>query len=187
MDLNLLRDRAHDNSKGKGFWEDLVAIKNALYATDELYKIADNFAVCQKIALIHDEIDEAAEVIPCGVFNWRDPSPHQYYVEELADVVIRVFDLAGFLEADLQTPYDKFLAPLADGASLLGLHHATSRVLQAHRKGWSEDSIPENLAAIIYLADAIVKDLGVNFTLEDMVLWKMKTNEAREYKHGAAY
>lgn len=92
----------HGQACEKGWWR--ATGVNAI-STDE---------VLAKLALIHSEVSEALEVardpkVPLNV-NWEEgrvtgpesppPKPEGFGVE-LADVVIRVFDLAGALGIDI--------------------------------------------------------------------------------------
>lgn len=54
------------------------------------------------LALIHSEVSEALEADRIG--------DDENFAEELADVVIRVFDLCGFMNIDLGTEIDKKMA-----------------------------------------------------------------------------
>lgn len=78
MTLNELADRAHQTASSHGFW--------------------DNTNLPTKLALIHSEVSEALEELRVT----KDPAnPGDAFSEELADVLIRVFDLAGRLGIDL--------------------------------------------------------------------------------------
>jgi NTP pyrophosphatase (non-canonical NTP hydrolase) len=56
--------------------------------------------VPEMLALIHSEISEALEGVRKDLMD--DKLPHRKAVEtELADALIRIFDLAGFLELDV--------------------------------------------------------------------------------------
>lgn len=56
--------------------------------------------VMEMLCLVHSEVSEAAEGYRKGLMD--DKLPHRKMVEvELADVLIRIFDLAGYLELDL--------------------------------------------------------------------------------------
>lgn len=82
--LNTLADWIHIRNIKAGWWGDG----------------ADKYVIGTKIALIHSEVSEAMEGHRKGLMD--DKLPHRRMVEvELADVLIRVFDLAGALNCDL--------------------------------------------------------------------------------------
>ena len=76
--------RAHQNSKDKGFWDER-------YAFDPMHALA-------ALMLIVTEVAEAAEEL-----RNEDPFKHSGFSEELADICIRVFDLAGARGVDLES------------------------------------------------------------------------------------
>lgn len=85
--LNELSEYFHKLSHSAGWWKELETIPAPIiYAT--------------KIALIHSEISEALEGLRK---NLNDSHlPHRKSIEvELADALIRIFDLAGQLNLDL--------------------------------------------------------------------------------------
>jgi len=71
--------RIHDNFVEKGFWKEK---KNPLI-------------IPTKLALIHDEVDEALRE------HRKIPDDMVHFAEELADIVIRVVDLAEHLNINL--------------------------------------------------------------------------------------
>lgn len=91
--INELSQIMHTRSSVAGWWSDPE--------TGELFSEKQrNFYVPTKIALIHSEISEALEGFRKDKMD--DHLPHRKSVEvELADAMIRIFDLAGALQLDL--------------------------------------------------------------------------------------
>ena len=86
--VRLLVNTCHNASRYAGWWKDPE--------TGEPLKVN----VPEKLCLIHSEISEALEGHRKGLMD--DKLPHRSMVEvELADAVIRIADLAGYLEIDL--------------------------------------------------------------------------------------
>ena len=84
---NLL-EQCHGRALKAGWWTDLK--------TGDLKPVN----VAEKLCLIHSEVSEAMEGDRKGLMD--DKLPHRSMLEvELADVVIRTFDLAGRLELDV--------------------------------------------------------------------------------------
>ena len=115
MNINKLRDKIHETAKEKGFYDaeryidvlpsDLIdknAVKHAFFA--------------QKIALIHSEISEALEADRKGKHSVLgvdaysqcfDKKSFEMWVkdtveDELADAIIRILDLAGWMKIDIE-------------------------------------------------------------------------------------
>lgn len=86
-----LADACHKASKDGGWWTDMET-GSPLELTGELF--------CTKIALIHSEISEALEAFRKDLIDSHLPNRAGVEVE-LADAVIRIFDLAGKLELDI--------------------------------------------------------------------------------------
>lgn len=80
--INQLSRECYENSVNKGFW-----------------KASDN--IPEKLCLIHSEVSEALEELRKPDYN------KTAFTEELSDVLIRVFDLAGHMELDLESAVEK--------------------------------------------------------------------------------
>lgn len=87
--LRLLVEKSHELAKQKGWWTGL------------------NHNIPEKLALIHSEISEALEELRSGdgvAFRGIQPGngkPEGFGIE-LADAVIRIADLCGYLGIDLE-------------------------------------------------------------------------------------
>lgn len=97
MTITELVKKAHENAKKHGFWDEPPAFGTS-------------------IALIHSELSEALEEVRAGnpPVYYKDPFGEKTdrrfgveykpegYVTELADAVIRIADLCGFMGIDLE-------------------------------------------------------------------------------------
>lgn len=88
--INRLVNLCHKNAVRHGFWETHGEEKK------------ETALLLSKIALIHSELSELVE------YARKDPSTRSDHIpeitgveEELADAVIRIFDLAGYLHVNL--------------------------------------------------------------------------------------
>jgi NTP pyrophosphatase (non-canonical NTP hydrolase) len=89
--IRKLSKEIHENAREKGWWPE---------GDDDVNNIPE------KIALVHSELSEALEEyrnhrIPDGIYM-DNPSKPEGFGIELADAVIRIFDLAEYLQIDIQ-------------------------------------------------------------------------------------
>lgn len=95
--VNEIVDEAHDMARSKGFYEDIEAMTGLLTAQgqQQMREAAKRDFVLGQLAKITSEVGETVQAIQ------RKGIYHSDVAEELADVIIRVCDLAGFLEINL--------------------------------------------------------------------------------------
>lgn len=112
-EVNALVDACHKASYDAGWWKhmptglDLRDVVNN--PTDAYQKLLSDCLVAQKLCLCHSELSEAMEGHRKGLMD--DKLPHRSMLEvELADVIIRVADLAGAMRFDLGGAVEEKLA-----------------------------------------------------------------------------
>lgn len=96
-----LQRLAYENSSEKGFWKEHEVDPSI---TDPLYKpIYSQKCIPEKIALIHQEASEALDHYRSGNIGFfeSDKGKPDGFGVELADIVIRVADLAEAFNIDL--------------------------------------------------------------------------------------
>jgi len=95
--INRLQRACHYNSQAAGWWKKDQAVIKAV--PPELKKYAQALVVLAKLDLQHSELSEATEGYRKGLMD--DHLPHRPMIEvELADAVIRILDLSGWLGLD---------------------------------------------------------------------------------------
>lgn len=99
--INALSRYFHNKSRSAGWWHDPITGEE-LVPRDLAEGQADfrPYVIATKLCLIHSEISEAMEGHRKGLMD--DKLPHRPMIEvELADAMIRIFDLAGQMGLDL--------------------------------------------------------------------------------------
>jgi NTP pyrophosphatase (non-canonical NTP hydrolase) len=103
-----LQQSAHLNSVGKGFWDDQKDLSGNHLEPDLV-----EAEIPLKLALIHSEVSEALEEYrnshPPAEVRIENGKPEGFPVE-LADTVIRIFDLCGALGVDLDAAIELKMA-----------------------------------------------------------------------------
>lgn len=104
MGIKELVQKAYENASRKGFWEDWERIEqlenmaiNISEDGEKQVKIDKCNAIATRLMLIVSEVSEVSEALE-GIRKDNIDN----FKEELADIVIRVADLAGGLDIDLE-------------------------------------------------------------------------------------
>jgi NTP pyrophosphatase (non-canonical NTP hydrolase) len=110
--LNEITHAAHANSVDKGFWDDQKLAVNATRLDRERVQRT----IPEKLALIHSEVSEALEDYRDGVMVTTVDAKGKPvgFPSELADIVIRICDLAGALGIDLDAEIEQKMRYNAD-------------------------------------------------------------------------
>lgn len=159
MNVAELIERAHVTARAKGFWD------------------GPRENVAEKLALIATEVAE-----------FQEATTPEEALEEIADVVIRTFDLAGYLGHTFKPECLSGHPPFADSKRKFvhGLHFCTAKATQANRSGKRTREYG-NLSAIVYLCADYTRRLYGPGRLEEAILRKMEKNESRPRLHGKLY
>lgn len=94
--ITQLSEELHDNAVRHGFYADREKVAEYFAKMDmpDLSVITQRDFVLAQLAKIDSEVGEAVEEVQRGKLDSDD------FAEELADIIIRVLDLCGFLRID---------------------------------------------------------------------------------------
>lgn len=98
--ISSLQKEIHDNNAVAGWWTDLETGQNLAEEARKRTRLGKAL-VAEKLCLVHSEISEAMEGARKNLPD--DKLPHRPMIEvELADAIIRILDLGGALDLDLE-------------------------------------------------------------------------------------
>lgn len=95
MEIKELIKQAHGNAMKHGFWDEWEVLMDAEFTQEADWKYEENIEIGNRLMLLVGEVAEAHEALRKG--------DKDNFKEELADVAIRLADLCGGLEIDLET------------------------------------------------------------------------------------
>ena len=126
----------HDYARAKGFWRNSDYLYSARVGTS--WTNID--VIMAKLALVHTEIEEFREAL------FEENVSGQ--AEEIADVVIRVFDLAGATKVDIVKPLRVDLMTDAEKPSIASLSKLAPRWVGLRSSGAIGVHTPYSLASL---------------------------------------
>lgn len=146
------------------------------------------------IALMHTEVTEAYEVYEAVEMDFN------HLTEELADVLIRVFDTCGLFDINLDLPFsqefgtnvfgDVLSSPSCRAKTrhtdvfLMKLHSQLSKVMETYRRELEDtnNKLAVQFAVVISMILGFSKALDL--PIEEVMTAKMEKNKKRAFKHG---
>ena len=177
MNLDELQREAHAIAKDHGWW-------------DEERTFGD------LIALVHSELSEALEAYRDEVLPSKPHLLSTKVASELADVVIRVADMAEWYEVDLaqareededlgdekQAYLQERLSGNLDsfGEWIAAIHEDVGDAGYHQRN--RGDNLGSHLVAVIWMVQEMAAHYGID--LDAAIEAKMEYNRTREYRHG---
>lgn len=180
-----LIELAHERARSKGFWDGMDAIDDAHLGAGGLHPAAvqslRDSIICQKLALISIEVRDFEQAA-------LEKSAAEA-TEELADYVIRAFDLAAYLGGMLLSP-NLFTEEKVSNRVYSELAHLMYQETAEAVRFYRHDSMLVMGGcfdeAIQAAADYAFTYFGTG-ALRRKVERKIRINEARPYLHGKRY
>lgn len=105
--INELAKEINKTNKTKGFWDNMnysIDITKDQVRVIGLSKHIKDAFIAQKLALVHTEVSEAVEATRLEGYeeNGYGLYTKDSFVDELADTIIRVLDICGQLDIDIE-------------------------------------------------------------------------------------
>lgn len=183
IDMNELSKRAHSLALEKG-WYDAERPEgfNATGFTLAYVQQLERRRVAELLMLVCTEITEAWEDYQHVDINLRYNGRGKPcgMASELADVIIRIADMAGYLNIELT---DKVAVDYPSvGFAILDMYAGASHACECAR---ANTPIAASLGVMVRICEWIAKEVGIN--LEEAVEAKMAFNATRPRRHGKAF
>ena len=111
MNLTKLSKEINKNVRNKGFWNNMdfaIQMTQNQVRVIGLDKHVKDAFISQKLALVHTEISEAMEATRIDGYenNGYGINIKDSFADELADSIIRILDICGELNIDIQEQID---------------------------------------------------------------------------------
>lgn len=147
-----------------------------------------------RVALIHTEVSEAFEEIRAGgsLTEWRcgpGGKPEGFPIE-IADVCIRLFDLAGSYGLSLASEFEVYFWKFAFDAEMFRAMPLGEVINKLHeRANFIRHSSYNELAQdIVHVIEEVVMAcFALGIDIDEAVRVKMEYNETREHMHGKKF
>lgn len=176
MNLNELRNEAYSIAKANGWHEEEHSDEHWLMLV--ISEIAEAVQADRKN--LHADVEAFKKYEE--IIDFKENFERQIkntVEEELADVVIRCFDLAGLRKFDLEEEVEALMEmaeSIKEGSGFIDLCYALSGISTC------DDSTEQKTIAIIAITLKYCELTGID--LDFFIRTKMKYNRLRGYKHG---
>lgn len=192
MTWNELRDNAYRTAKTHGFHTGSESVQHYLtLVVSELSEAVEADRRRKHALLDRFNFEKDTPQAPDHVIeHWRfvfEQFVKDTVEDELADATIRLLDLSGLLDIDLDLKVDEYIGKYYDEMEISSRWNGMSLtehiwdVLTVLVYKDPQDAICEAIGYLFCLAI----DLGMN--LQEHIQLKMTYNEMRSYKHGKSY